>query len=550
MTLAEELLTSLSDDEVALYTAEPEVEGHFVVDVDRFITVPESLKKLAVQYDHNVETVTFDCPRYWDGIDMSGMRIYINYSRADKGTGCYKVTNVCIDESDDSIMHFDWTVRGHVTEVPGTISFLVCIKRVDEEGNEENHWNSELCSECYISKGLECDETFLDQYPDIISQWDEQVEKAIEKLESSVAGDTTEMVDKVNASIDELTETVDTKTAEMTMKVDDAIANMESTVSSTNAELTAKVNEAIAGIDSTTTELTTKVDNAIANLESTTESTTTELTTKVDNAIASLESTTESTTTELTTKVDSAIANLESTAASTNTELANKVDTAIANMESTASAKTAEMVETVDSKTAEMTSKVDTAIADMTATATATNEDLLATKQDLLDARDSGEFNGATFTPSVSDDGDLSWSNDKGLANPEPVNIKGNPGDNGVSPTISVTTISGGHRITITDKEGIKTIDVMDGKTDVTEAAIELLNKFVFIGDTEPASGPVLWFDTSARVSIEDNVIMLELGGEGDVSSVTATLNGTEYPVMNASDPTEVDGETVEITIT
>ena len=528
MTLAEELLTSLSDDEVALYTAEPEVEGHFVVDADRFITVPESLKKLAVQYDHNVETVTFDCPRYWDGIDMSGMRIYINYSRADKGTGSYKVTNVCIDESDDSIMHFDWTVRRHVTEIPGTISFLVCIKRVDEEGNEENHWNSELCSECYISKGLECDETFLDQYPDIISQWDEQVEKAIEKLESSVAGDTTEMVDKVNASIDELTETVDTKTAEMTTKVDAAIANMESTASSTNAELTAKVNEAIAGIDSTTTELTTKVDNAIANLESTTESTTTELTTKVDNAIA----------------------NLESTAASTNTELTNKVDTAIANMESTASAKTAEMVETVDSKTAEMTSKVDTAIADMTATATATNEDLLATKQDLLDARDSGEFNGATFTPSVSDDGDLSWSNDKGLANPEPVNIKGNPGDNGVSPTISVTTISGGHRITITDKEGIKTIDVMDGKTDVTEAAIELLNNFVFIGDTEPASGPVLWFDTSARVSIEDNVIMLELGGEGDVSSVTATLNGTEYPVMNASDPTEVDGETVEITIT
>ena len=528
MTLAEELLTSLSDDEVALYTAEPEVEGHFVVDADRFITVPESLKKLAVQYDHNVETVTFDCPRYWDGIDMSGMRIYINYSRADKGTGSYKVTNVCIDESDDSIMHFDWTVRRHVTEIPGTISFLVCIKRVDEEGNEENHWNSELCSECYISKGLECDETFLDQYPDIISQWDEQVEKAIEKLESSVAGDTTEMVDKVNASIDELTETVDTKTAEMATKVDVAIANMESTASSTNAELTAKVNEAISGIDSTTTELTTKVDNAIANLESTAESTTTELTTKVDNAIA----------------------NLESTAASTNTELTNKVDAAIANMESTASAKTAEMVETVDSKTAEMTSKVDTAIADMTATATATNEDLLATKQDLLDARDSGEFNGATFTPSVSDDGDLSWSNDKGLANPEPVNIKGNPGDNGVSPTISVTTISGGHRITITDKEGIKTIDVMDGKTDVTEAAIELLNNFVFIGDTEPASGPVLWFDTSARVSIEDNVIMLELGGEGDVSSVTATLNGTEYPVMNASDPTEVDGETVEITIT
>lgn len=33
--------------------------------------------------------------------------------------------------------------------------------------------------------------------------------------------------------------------------------------------------------------------------------------------------------------------------------------------------------------------------------------------------------NGATFTPSVSEDGVISWTNDKGLENPEPVNIKG-----------------------------------------------------------------------------------------------------------------------------
>ncbi len=39
--------------------------------------------------------------------------------------------------------------------------------------------------------------------------------------------------------------------------------------------------------------------------------------------------------------------------------------------------------------------------------------------------------NGATFTPSVSDDGTLTWTNDKGLANPEPVNVKGPPGESG-----------------------------------------------------------------------------------------------------------------------
>ena len=116
---------------------------------------------------------------------------------------------------------------------------------------------------------------------------------------------------------------------------------------------------------------------------------------------------------------------------------------------------------------------------------------------------------GATFTPSVSDDGILSWTNDRDLPNPEPVNIKGadgkdgapgekgEPGEpgkqgiqgipgekgekgdpgkdgidgrsgkdgaDGISPIVIVQDISGGHRVTITDKDGEKTFDVMDGK--------------------------------------------------------------------------------------
>ena len=40
---------------------------------------------------------------------------------------------------------------------------------------------------------------------------------------------------------------------------------------------------------------------------------------------------------------------------------------------------------------------------------------------------------GATFTPSVSADGTLSWTNDKGLTNPDPVNIKGPQGERGAT---------------------------------------------------------------------------------------------------------------------
>lgn len=39
---------------------------------------------------------------------------------------------------------------------------------------------------------------------------------------------------------------------------------------------------------------------------------------------------------------------------------------------------------------------------------------------------------GVTFIPSVSEDGDLSWTNDGGLANPETVNLKGPKGDTGL----------------------------------------------------------------------------------------------------------------------
>lgn len=42
--------------------------------------------------------------------------------------------------------------------------------------------------------------------------------------------------------------------------------------------------------------------------------------------------------------------------------------------------------------------------------------------------------NGATFTPNVDADGNLSWTNNGGLANPQTVNIRGGKGDPGKTP--------------------------------------------------------------------------------------------------------------------
>ena len=40
---------------------------------------------------------------------------------------------------------------------------------------------------------------------------------------------------------------------------------------------------------------------------------------------------------------------------------------------------------------------------------------------------------GVVFTPSVDANGNLSWTNNGGLTNPAPINIKGLPGKNGVN---------------------------------------------------------------------------------------------------------------------
>ena len=143
---------------------------HIVVGSDRYITVPESLQKIGVQFDHNAETVTFDCPRYWDEHDLSTMKIYINYMRPNDSFGAYLCNDAEIDSVDDTIMHFNWVISGHVTEFAGPLSFLVCICDVDQNGDSTTHWNSELNTQMYISSGMKCRDAILGRYPDIITQ--------------------------------------------------------------------------------------------------------------------------------------------------------------------------------------------------------------------------------------------------------------------------------------------------------------------------------------------------------------------------------------------
>ena len=170
MSQAKDLLNSLVQTQYSTRTLTPGEEPHIIINPDRTIVIPDELKEIAVQYEHNMETVTFDCPRYWDGRDLYTMNLYVNYQRPDKFKAPCQVENLRLNDTDESIIHFDWTITDEVTKVAGNIAFLVCGKIANSQGILERHWNTKPNQELIIAEGLECVEYISERYPDIIEK--------------------------------------------------------------------------------------------------------------------------------------------------------------------------------------------------------------------------------------------------------------------------------------------------------------------------------------------------------------------------------------------
>ena len=75
---------------------------------------------------------------------------------------------------------------------------------------------------------------------------------------------------------------------------------------------------------------------------------------------------------------------------------------------------------------------------------------------------------GATYTPNVSENGDLSWTNDQGLFNPETVNIKGPKGDSGQDgKPFTFSDFSPEQLALLKGEKGDTGSDGVDGKTPI-----------------------------------------------------------------------------------
>ncbi len=70
---------------------------------------------------------------------------------------------------------------------------------------------------------------------------------------------------------------------------------------------------------------------------------------------------------------------------------------------------------------------------------------------------------GTTFFPHISEDGILTWSNELGLPNPDPVDLKGGVGADGFTPTISVEAVEEGLLLTVTNRDGVNEVILPKG---------------------------------------------------------------------------------------
>lgn len=140
----------------------------------RKITIPASITLLGVVSDENVQTLHFQMPKTYKGLDLSEFAIRINYMNANNVGDAYAVDDSEI--SGENIV-FTWTVGRVACMYKGNTKFIVCLKKKDVSGNVLKEFNTSLAS-LPVLEGLETTEAVVAENPDII----EQILTKIEKL--------------------------------------------------------------------------------------------------------------------------------------------------------------------------------------------------------------------------------------------------------------------------------------------------------------------------------------------------------------------------------
>lgn len=121
---------------------------------------------------------------------------------------------------------------------------------------------------------------------------------------------------------------------------------------------------------------------------------------------------------------------------------------------------------------------------------------------------------------------------DQGVIGPQ--GLPGETGDPGYSPTVTITAITGGHRVTITDATGTKTFDVMDGEDgDVADITID--TEFDASSGNPVANSTLTAAFTEAATALEQMGTAIGTLQTQVTPTVTTADNGKFLQVVNGA---------------
>ena len=199
MATAEQLLAEVTEVDKKLY-----------IDFDtRQILIPNSIHQLGVESDDDVKKLTFNVPRYYYGTDLAEFNIYINYMNAKKEGDVFEVSkdDVIIDEG--NTLTFDWIVGRHAVAYKGIAIFNVCMKKGSMQPDPEDETQeifvvdqefNTTVAKLPVLEGLETGEAVIQEYPDILMQWEEQLFGIENSATSNITQKGSEVIEAVNAA--------------------------------------------------------------------------------------------------------------------------------------------------------------------------------------------------------------------------------------------------------------------------------------------------------------------------------------------------------------
>lgn len=161
---------------------------HCTLDVvTRKIVIPREIRFFATQYEHDVNTIIFECDRYVRDVDLltqTGVIEFINGSMKTGNVGFTPITE--IDSSRPDKIAFTWRIYNDTTQIAGPLYFAVRFYSIDNQGISFLHNFVTLPATTMILDTLDTESNpNLEIVPSLLATWLEKMNQISSEADSA-----------------------------------------------------------------------------------------------------------------------------------------------------------------------------------------------------------------------------------------------------------------------------------------------------------------------------------------------------------------------------